>query len=272
MNNIFDFRRFGWYARKEFSENWKALALGIVASMALTAFTIYGRWQEIHNTENVVVSIETSESLLVMLALGIMFASSYVWRAFSNKKDTFSALTLPVSVLERFLFAWLVAVPLVALVSFVVSQTMWSLATPYFLRDFPKLIVEPVLQYSDHSSPPDNYGFVFYLCAPAVFMWGALTLGRLNFLKTLGISILAGILFLWLQDKHLAAIFPNVFDVSSGFPFPIGRPFINIQTTKEVFANNLVSTFEGVYGIWWIFIVPLVLYASIYLKLKEKEI
>ena len=272
MNDIFDFRRFGWYARKEFSENWKALALGMVASVVVTSFSIYGRWQSVKSGEQWDFKVDTTESLGVLLILGIMFASSYVWRAFSDSKDAFSALTLPVSVLERFVFAWLIAVPFVALISFVISQTLWSIAKPFFLQEFPNFKVEMVLENANLLSNLDWYFFVFCLTAPSLFMWGALTMGRLNFLKTLGIVFFTGLISIWLQDKHLATIFPNSADISSALPVPIRRPFINIQTNQGVYANNLVSTFEGIYSIWWLLILPLVMYTSIFLKLKEKEI
>jgi hypothetical protein len=272
MNDIFDFRRFRWYARKEWSETWKVLALSVVAASIITALLILQKWIIVHNVDyDIHEALRTSESLVITFILGIMMASSFVWRAFSNKTDAFAALTLPVSVLERFVFAWIIAVPFTFFWCFLVSKIMWELATPFFLRDFPKLVIRPMLPTLNNDSS-DSYGLVFFLVLPALFMWGALTLGRLNFLKTLGIMVAAGFVFFLLQSEHLKMVFPNAFEMQILSPFPMTQPRIYIESAKGVYYGRLFSTFEEVYRVWWVFVVPVVLYASVFFKLKEKEI
>lgn len=267
MNDIFDFRRFGWYARKELSENWKAIALSAIAITTLIGFYTYQEWEFVHsiNYESDYV-VKTAWSLAIPIILGIMIASSFVWKAFSNKKDTFSALMLPVSVTERFVFAWLVAVPFLIIICVLIAQVCWAIVTPLLLQDFPKIIIEPMS--GGETSKTNQYGSVLLFSGPALFMWGAVTLGRLNFLKTLGLIIIVGVAFWWLQNEHLEAIFPSGFDsYFSSMP-----PIITIQSLKYIYSTKLVSDFEGVYRIWWVLIVPLMLYACVFLKLKEKEI
>ncbi|TAF91956.1 MAG: hypothetical protein EAZ32_16570 [Cytophagia bacterium] len=128
MNNTFDLRRFGLYARKELSENWKPMALSMVAVTVIICHHIYQEWQSVHDINykgNYTVKI--ASSLGVCVILGILLASSFVWKAFSDKKDTFAALTLPVSLPERFLLAWLIAIPIPTIVVSAISQILWRI-------------------------------------------------------------------------------------------------------------------------------------------------
>ena len=277
MNDIFDFRRFGWYARKELSENWRVMALSVVAVITIIGYQVYQEWRFVHsiNYKNDYI-VKTAWSFAVPVIIGIMMASSFVWKAFSNKKDTFSALTLPISVLERFVFAWLVAVPFTVGACFLLWKILWSIAAPLFLQDFPQLIIAPAFGSLanggaswDESVP---YASVLFFCGSALFMLGAVTLGKLNFFKTLGICTVLGIALFWLQMEHLEVIFPKAFKIHMNGPFPFIPPKIHVQSSKGVYSNTLISTFEGIYRVWWVFVVPLVLYACVFFKLKEKEI
>ncbi len=275
MNNTFDLRRFGLYARKELSENWKPMALSMVAVTVIICHHIYQEWQSVHDINykgNYTVKI--ASSLGVCVILGILLASSFVWKAFSDKKDTFAALTLPVSLPERFLLAWLIAIPIPTIVVSAISQILWRIVTPFFLRDFPDLVIKYSINSLAHgsSSQLDAYGLVLFFGGPALFMLGAVTLGRLNFLKTLGIVIAVSFAFYWAQNNYLHIFFPSAFELQTSPPFPFIAPSIQIQFSKGIFSNTLNSTFENVYRMWWVIGVPLLLHVITYLKIKEKEV
>lgn len=271
MNNTFDLRRFGLYARKEFRENWKVYALGLVGVLAILLYFIYDEWEHAHNASlrKMGYFLNIFRSLSMMMGPMTWIAGSYILKIFSNRQQTFAALTLPVSAFEQFLYAWVVAVPLSSLVCYVLWKIVWVIALPYFLADFPDLIIEKDSIYWTY-----NPAFsVFFVGGASVFMWGAVSLGRLNFLKTLGILIAIGlVVFEWGQDRFLEIIFPNAFSIQTPAAAPWVPQMVTIQSSEGIFSNDIHSTFENIYGFWWVLCVPLLLYAITFLKIKEKEI
>jgi hypothetical protein len=274
MNNTFDFRRFGLYARKEFRENWKAYALGFVGMVAILVYYIYAEWTYIHNpyfVKNYIkdYTIDIKSSLTIAIGPTVWIAGSYILKAFSNRQRTFTTLLLPVSLFEQFLYAFTVSIFLSMFICFVFWKIAWAISLPYFSADFPNLKIINDSKY--WTSNP--YFSVFLLGGNAAFMCGAVALGRLNFLKTLGILIAVGVLvFYWGQGEFLETLFPNVYEIRMPTPAPWVPQKITIQSSEGIFSNDIHSTFENIYGFWWVLCVPLLLYAITFLKIKEKEI
>jgi len=274
MNDIFNFRRFGLYARKELSEHWKAYALGVVAVLAVVGYHIYNEWIFVHSIyyrDSYVVGTHTS--YVILMPIGAWLAGCYLLIAYSKPSSTFAALTLPVSAFERFLYAWLVACPICIATCFLVWKAGWSLAIPYFLRDLPSLILEEKKSLTSAVSEPGLYFLmVSVVGGNALFMLGAMALGRLNFLKTLGIIIVVGIVFVWADKQHLQYIFSDVYNIRPNTPVLWVSPNITIESPKKLYSNNLDSIFANLYKIWWLACLPLLLYVITFLKMKEKEI
>ena len=196
-------------------------------------------------------------------------ASSYLLKSFSNQQKTFATLTLPVSTFEQFLYAWIVAVPVAAFICYILWKIAWSVFLPYFLNDVPDLLIGNDSKYWAENP----YFSVFILGGSAIFMWGAVTLGRLNFLKTLGILLAVGlVIFEWGQNRLLDALFPNAYNIQTPAPAPWIPQMVTIESSKGIFSNDIHSTFEGVYQFWWVLCVPLLLYTIAFLKIKEKEV
>ena len=269
MNNTFDSRRFGWYARKEIRENWKAYALGLVAVLAVLWYFIYQEWGYLHSPffDKGDYKVNIFRSLAIMIGLMTCVAGSYTLKAFSEQKRAFTTLTLPVSSFEQLLYAWIMTVPFSIGACYVLWKIAWSMALPYFLKDTPGLAFEKDSVFL----VTNPYFSVFYFGGSAAFMWGAVSLGRLNFLKTLGILIGVGLVFEWGQNRLLKAIFPADFSIQAYSSIPWLPQMAQIQY-KGVFSRQFHSTFENIYGFWWILCVPLLLYVITFLKIKEKEV
>jgi hypothetical protein len=269
MNNTFDIRRFGWYARKEFRENWKAYALGLVAVLAVLGYFIYQEWKFIHSPffDKVGYKVNVFSSLAFIIGLMTWTAGSYTLKAFSDRKRALATLTLPVSSFEQLLYAWIMTVPFSIGVCYVLWKIAWSIALPYFLKDTPGIKVGS----DDVFWNANTYFSVFYLGGSAAFMWGAVSLGRLNFLKTLGILIGVGLVFEWGQNRILKAIFPADFSIQAYSSIPWSPQIAQIEY-KGVFSPQFHSTFENIYVFWWVLCVPLLLYVIVFLKIKEKEV
>jgi hypothetical protein len=270
MKDTFDLRRFGLYARKEFSENWKAYALSLVGLSAIMGYNIYQDWNYVHsNLYDKKYPLEIYSYLAIAMGPMTWIASSYLLKSFSNRQQTFATLTLPVSSFEQFLYAWMIAVPFATFICYVLWKIAWSVFLPYFLNDIPNLLIGNDSNYWTGNP----YVSVFFLGGSAIFMWGAVTLGRLNFLKVLGILITVGLLlFEWGPNRLLKATFPNAYHIRKPAPAPWIPQMVTIESSKGVFSNDIHSTFEEVYQFWWVLCVPLLLYTITYLKIKEKEV
>jgi hypothetical protein len=270
MKDTFDLRRFGWYTRKEFSENWKAYALGLVGIIAIIGYNIYQEWNYVHsNLYDKKYPVEMYTFLVITMGPTIWIASSYSLKSFSNRQQTFATLTLPVSSFEQFLYAWLIAMPFSVFTCYVLWKIAWSVSLPYFLNDIPDLRIGNDSGYWT----TNPYLSVFLLGGSAIFMWGAVTLKRLNFLKTLGILIVVGlVIFEWGQGKLLKILLTNAYNIRTPAPAPWVPQMVTIESSKGIFSNDIHSTFEGVYQFWWILCVPLLLYTVTFLKIKEKEV
>jgi hypothetical protein len=270
MNNTFDLRRFGLYARKEFRENWKVYALGLVGAFAILMFFLYSQWEFVHRPyfDKAHYNLDVFHSLTMMLGPMTWVAGSYILKTFSNRKQTFTALTLPVSAFEQFFYAWVVAVPLSIFVCYVLWKIVWAIVMPYFLADLPDLKITEDSIYWTYNP----YFSVFFVGGSSVFMWGAMSLGRLNFLKILGILIVVGFVFEWGQNRILKAILPADFSILSYSSIPWLPQMAQIRYSQGVYSTKFHSTFENIYGFWWILCVPLLLYTITFLKIKEKEV
>ena len=270
MNNTFDLRRFGLYARKEFRENWKVYTLGLVGVLSILLYFVYDEWEHAHHSSVIKMGyfLNIFRSLSMMMGPMTWIAGSYILKTFSNRQQTFAALTLPVSAFEQFLYAWFVAVPLSTLVCFALWKMAWVIAIPYFLADFPDLSFDGDFLFWTTNNPTFP---VLFVGGASVFMWGAVSLGRLNFLKTLGILIAIGLVFEWGQNRILKAIFPVDFSINSYSSIPWLPQTAQIKY-QGIYTDTFHSTFENIYGFWWVLCVPLLLYAITFLKIKEKEI
>jgi hypothetical protein len=270
MNNTFDLRRFGLYARKEFRENWKAYTLFLIGIVVIQFALIYQLCNPMrdqfyykqlnHYTLNPYQTFFTSASLTLSLV------GSYVFSFFPTSSKAQSTLTLPVSALERFSFAWIITLPVSLIIVAVLWGLSWVLATPIIASSFPKAIVD----YKGKS-----YFFLASMVAvwlftySAAFMLGAVVFKKYNFLKTLATGVLALLTLYLLHQWVITIILPNVSEVTP-LSF-LGIRLLNVRIVSNPYLQ-LSSTFELPHTIWWAGCLPIILWVIAYLKIKEKEV
>lgn len=267
MNDTFDLRRFGWYAQRELRENWKAYALGLVGMMALMAFFIYSESSKVPEKYRD-IPIDIYPSLVITMGMMVWVSSGFSLRGFSTVDERFGTLLLPVSNLERLLYAWLVSLPVPMLVCAFVWKISWLLIIEQWKQDIPTLKINTDFAYWADAS----YFSIFILTGSAVFMLGAMTLGKLNFLKTMGVLLLAGVAVLqWGQGYLLRAMFP-----AEGLRYPTPAPWvpptITVRSPEGISVERIHSVYENLYQFWWVLCLPICLYVIVFLKMKEREV
>lgn len=272
MNDLFDIRRFGLYARKEFRENWKVYALFAVGIVVIQLVFIYLLCKPL---ENKVYYNQLNSYRLNSFAVLFNSASIITWIVgscmfyyYSSTSKALSSLTLPVSPLERFSFAWLMTVPISLLGTIILWRLTWLFATPFIVSVFPKVIVNMDYKKMFLNILVESFA-IGVLCVSGAFMLGSLVFRKYSFFKTLAVGL--GVIWLLyaFQQKALEAILPNAAKVTTS-PYP-GFMFVDVTTTSKLYLQ-FGSTLELPYLIWWVWCLPVILWVVTYLKIKEKEV
>lgn len=266
MNNTFHLRRFGLYARKEIRENWIALVLALIALIAMIGYAVFQTWESLLVNGYDHRPIHTHTSLVISNGLATWVMGAYMLRSMTTKNRAIANLTLPVSNFERFLWAWLITVPLMMLMSYIVWKCGWTMAFSLMKNRFPSL------KTSFSSDSLEGFQYIFTLAGGAAFMLGATTLGKLNTLKTLALWI--G--FLWvllgaLTPGLLRQMIREITEIQMIAPVPWIPPTVRFIVNK-IGYYDLHSAYEWVYFGWWVYCLPVVLWIATYLKIKEKEV
>ncbi len=269
MNNTFNLRRFGCYARKEFRENWKAYALFPIVILVIQLGAIYQICRPLQDPVyykqlKAGYMLLPYPSLILSSGITLWLASSFNFRYFATSQQSLPMLTLPVSAFERFSFAWIMAIPISLLLVYLLWHFSWGIATPIIKVLYPKVYVE----YHKYHTIGD-YQTVFVFVYSAAFMLGTVVLGRLSFVKTIGIAVGVFFMLYIFQKIALNTLISDVTEIVSP-PFP-GPTFLSIRTTSKELIQP-ISTLEAPYKIWWYYCLPVALWAITYLKIKEKEI
>lgn len=270
QSDVFSFRRLYWFARKEILENWKINLLSLVAILAVNVsyYAIaYQGFTYLNDQELSTSDIGTKRILALTLMMGVLVVANRSFHYFSTKAQTISALSVPISTLERMTWFLIFTFPVFISVAFVIGKCVSWLATPIFKASFPTLGTAVV--QSATSGNGDHTGTFLITTLVLLSALGGIKLGRASFLKTLGIAIAAyfGLTaFNSLLIKYLLAGKPNVvFNGNSIFsPMPV-------SIWQGSITKNLISSYQNV-SQYWLYCLPVLLLVTIYFQIKDKQV
>jgi hypothetical protein len=272
MNDIFSFKRFWFFAIKEFFEK-RLLLMGFLCVTIIIFLLTYSSGSE--NSE----AIQYQHiSLFLGMILGPAILVSFLLGSFSKKNSSVQFLTLPVSFFER----WLVLV-LITFVIYIPTVIFFLYFIDYYFvsyfrelalekKQIPADVLDTKFKYIGFILNPKSGVFKGYLLALSVltgfFALGALYFKNLSFYKT---SLVVFFLFVSI-----------VFFRNNVTKFIIGE---NINTNINDFANAVVilkdnnrifiASSEGIAFAMNSFvkvILPVCLWLIALLGFKEKEI
>ncbi|HAK75591.1 MAG TPA: hypothetical protein DCM71_01445 [Runella sp.] len=272
MNDLFDIRRFGLYARKEFRENWKVYALFAVGIMVMQLVFIYLLCKPLENKfyydQLNSYQLNSFVGLFNSAVIATWISGSYAYSYFSSSSKTLSSLTLPVSPLERFCFAWLLTIPLSLIITAILWRVTWFFGIPFILSTFPKVIIRMDYEKAFRNVVEESLAIGVFGISGA-FMLGSLVFRKYSFFKTLAVGLGAILLLYAFQQKALEIILPNAVKVITS-PYP-GFIHTTVHTISKLYIQ-VGSTLELPYLIWWVGCLPVILWVATYLKIKEKEV
>lgn len=256
MNNTFDFNRFSLLLKKElWSGNQKPLIVG----SSIFGFLIIIALSQIYWTGGY-EGMNWMMFPTVIFWGGLIF-TSVIFYEFNDKTGTHHYLSLPASTFEKFLSKWLITAiffPIVATLLFWVytkigdaiyfNHVKRSGYVPWKLTDWWSLFFLKI-----------------YIVYQSTFLIGAIVFQKYTFFKTSIVHWIVGIVSTIIGAILFRIIFADMFD---GLFSP--KEYLDMQTSEEVIhfmENKILSILE--FALW--FLVPPIMWAVGFFKLKEKE-
>ncbi|AEW01123.1 hypothetical protein A4D02_14270 [Niastella koreensis] len=263
MNDVFSLRRFGWLMRKIFLERTMQV-LGTLLLCFTVTFIVYFMTR-------LLLGIEEAQNaaFLVGLTLGGSLMASIVFSYFNNNAVGVSFITLPASLLEK----WLSGILIVGVLYFLLFLAFFRLIdlsfvlqyhhnldhhAPYYKEQYEAVYL---LSFSDFTAW-GNYAMFFNFAG--IMMLGSLFFNKAAFVKT---ALVICVVIVGTFLLNLLVISLLIKNTQTAFPFSIvwiwvGKYRAPIELSPET-ADKIKIIFR--------FVLPAILWSLSLLRLKEKE-
>lgn len=260
MNNTFNFSRFVRLYQKHTVEHLKSYLLSIAVLAGLLLVCLGFVWYM--NNARLSMRDQTSVFIFFYLGCGVVF-TSLTFSHLGKKKEAIPALTLPVSHLEKYLVSFIY--------TFVVYQMIFT--GIYFLVDGVLIAIgKPVIKGESEMinvfdlDQKIYIAFVIYAVLHAFAFCGAVYFEKLHFIKTAFTVLVFAFVLVIINNLLINSIIKG--HSSKGIPF-LGTSLIEhdnyykIQLHGQGFAACVAAA---------LIVTTVLLWATAYFKLKEKEV
>jgi hypothetical protein len=267
MNNTFQINRFGWLLRKAFLER-KVQTFGLTALVLCISLILYSICKTF-------IGFGAAQNLTFIwgLAGGGCFMASLVFGYFGSNASGISYLTLPASIFEKWLTGILIGVilyPLIFLLFFRLIDAGFVMlyhnsldpASPTYKSDFASVYTLPL----DGRLALRVYNM--FLIFTSISFLGSLFFNKVSFVKV-ALVFCAFCLFMFTLNWIIAKMFFG--DIASAFPFSGVSISIGKSMNPEEGAIELPEHVFRITGFVFDYLIPVSLFALVYLRLREKE-
>ncbi len=257
MNNFFSYERFSLLVKRQWTENYFILMMGVVVYASIVA-VIYSINFDVESNFTLNKSAQTSMFVLGLFAGGTLFAN-YIFKDFGNKTQTLSFLMTPASHFEKLcvgLFYSLVAFPITFLFVFgAVDFAFVALSGNQSNEIIYKSILD---EYQQHSILLN-----VWITLQVFALLGAIYFGKMSYIKTAFTGFLiiaAGGLLEYFFFKIIIgddSMHSHNVNLSSENRHNLSAEFNFVNDTTKFITFYLLAPFLAVVA---------------YFKLKEKEV
>jgi hypothetical protein len=263
MNDIFSIQRFGWLMRKIFIER-TAQVLGTIGLCLMVTFIIYGMALLLQGLE-----VAQTAAFEIGLAAGGPLVASIVFSYFNNNANGASFLTLPASVLEK----WLSGVLITGVLYFLLFLLVFRMIDLSFVA-YHRHHLDPHLPYYkeqmeaihtlSYTETVASGTYMLFFNFAGVVMLGALFFNKAAFVKTALIisSIAVGAFLL-----NLLMVSLLIKNTQIAFPFSIVWIWVGKERAALQFAPEEADKIKIIFR----FILPAIFWGLSLVRLKEKE-
>jgi len=262
MNDLFNARRFLLLLKKTFIER-PVQTFGIMGLLLVLSVILYAVVKKIAG-----FSPAQNITLIWGLAGGGFFLTSFVFGYFGTNANGCSYLTLPVSFLEK----WLCAIVIAGILYPVVFLSCYHLIDVIFVAAYHRSLDPTSIFYRqlyDGVFTEDLNGRVawkiysLFLTFNGCMLMGGLYFNRTAFIKT-AITIASLFLIIWGADWMIAnLLFDHVQDAA---PY-----YVTLSIGKETGTLILPTKIEGFFHDGFAYVIPLILWVLPLVRLREKE-
>lgn len=256
MNNFFSYERFSLLVKRQWTENYFILMMGVVVYASIVA-VIYSINFDVESNFTLNKSAQTSMFVLGLFAGGTLFAN-YIFKDFGNKTQTLSFLMTPASHFEKLcvgLFYSLVAFPITFLFVFgAVDYTFVALSGNKSNDILYNIILDAYKEYSIFIN--------LWVTLQVFVLLGAIYFSKMSYVKTAFTGFLiiaAGGLLEYLFFKIIIgddSLHSHV-NLSSENRHNLSAEFNFVNDTTKFISYYLLAPFLAIVA---------------YFKLKEKEV
>ena len=263
MNDIFSLQRFGWLMRKIFIER-TAQILGTIGLCISITFILYAMTYLMQG-----IAVAQNAAFLVGLTLGGPLVASIVFGYFGNNATGASFLTLPASILEK----WLSGVLFVGVIYFLIFLLCFRLIDFAFVAYYHNSLDPHLPYYKEQYDGVHIFSYTEFVASTAyllffnfsgLIMLGALFFNKAAFVKTA--FIVCGIMVgAFLLNFLVVKLLIN--NTQIAFPFNIVWIRVGDERAALVYSQeserNIIFIFR--------FVLPAIFWSLSLLRLKEKE-
>ena len=242
--------------KRQFKENSRIYGIGLLVLIVLLLFMflIVHQWQD-----SFAGAVQNGVFIIGLFIAGGVFTNS-MFQEFSNPQSGMWLLSIPATHAEKVLTSILMSV-VFFLITFFFA---FYLVDVLYLSAIGKLSVETILNpFKD-----GFYQFIFfYLLFNGVILLGSIVFNKHSLIKTLLAGVLLLVSFNYINKIILQFLIPEAAIVSSTAfdSFLFSNEGENIKVSLLGDTNLLSSVFVRV-------ILPLAIWFTVWLKLKEKQI
>ena len=263
MNNSFNITRFGWLFKKTILER-PAQLLGLTVLIFLLSFIIFFLVKILSGFEDA-----QNASFTTGLIGGGCFLASFVYGHFSSNADGSSFLTLPASQFEK----WLCGVIITGICYTVLFLLFFRIMDTSFVSIYHNGLDPHNPFYKEQYDAIHVFAFDEFIAKKVFMMFfnfagimlvGSLYFNKAGFIKialiTCGICLGAFLLNLLIAQ----VIFTNV---QTAFPYYLVWIWVDKERARLELPENTIR----IINIFFQFIIPSLLWALAFLRLREKE-
>ncbi|MDP9040846.1 MAG: hypothetical protein M3N30_02620 [Bacteroidota bacterium] len=264
MNEFFNFRRFRLYFLKTVLER-PGQILGIfVLSFSVVTLVYY-----LLKSIGFVFEVVQLMSFTLGLAGGGCLLASLVFGYFSDTASSCSYMTLPVSVFEK----WLCGVLLVGILYVGCFFLFFRGLDTLFVNMYHNGLNRQDPRYTDQYNAVTIFPFdrdsisiiVFFVNAAAAMLVGSLYFNRVSFIKVA--LVICGLYFITFLLNYLAA---SIFFKETFHVFPFHSMWVKNGDEESILVLN--PGWSNLYDMIALYILPGILLAVSYIRLREKEV
>lgn len=259
MSQLFNLARFGRLFGKYTAEHVRGYLMSTVVLLGGIGLVL-GYVAYLNTTQAMAPSIQGVVFMLGLLSSGPFFTST-VLAEFGNQRQATAALMLPASQWEKYLVAWLYALPIFLLVYIGCFYLMDSVVIQ--LDDWAGPKPDLVSLFSNQEKLPE--ALVEYSLLSAAFLWGSIYFRKQQFIRTAFALILGLALAMAFNLQLVRSLMGHAVD--SALPFSVVK-------VKEDTATYLLTLSPARSA--WFLLVPagllLLGWAGAYFRLTEKQV